>query len=224
MSKDSAALLDRVRKLLALATSANVHEAASAAAKAQSLIETHRLESLCAAAANEDADPVSDGRTAPLESSRRIRKWKRVLASGLAKNNGCIAYTAQLAGVTQLLIVGRETERLTIAALWRWLVPQIEWLSATHGKGQPRAWHEAFRIGAAETIVRRLEVASLEERTAIGSEALAHIEPTCARRRAAVKNFVDEHLRLQPGRTIRVDREALERGRSLAQNLPVRPR
>ncbi len=223
MSKDSAALLDRVRKLLALAASPNVHEAASAAAKAQSLIEKHRLESMVAAATAEDADPVTDGRETPLDCGRRIRKWKSALATGLAKNNGCIAYTAQLAEKTQLLIAGREADRLAIVALWQWLVPQIEWLSATHGAGQPRAWHEAFRIGAAETIVRRLEGALLEVRAAIGSAALARIEPTCARRKAAVESFADERLHLRPGRSIRVDSRALEQGRALAKRLPVRP-
>lgn len=223
MSKDSAALLDRVRKLLALATSPNVHEAASAAAKAQSLIEEHRLESLCAATTAEDADPVTDGRETPLECARRIRKWKSALATGLAKSNGCIAYTAQLVGKTQLLIAGREADRLAIVALWQWLVPQIEWLSATHGAGQPRAWHEAFRIGAAETIVRRLEGVLIEVRAAIGNAALARIEPTCVRRRAAVESFADERLHLRPGRSIRVDVHALEQGRALAKRLPVRP-
>ena len=41
-------IVDRVRKLLALAGSSNVHEAAAAAARAQELITRHRLESLCA--------------------------------------------------------------------------------------------------------------------------------------------------------------------------------
>ena len=44
MSSPHGALLARVQKLLALASSQNVHEAASAAAMAQALIERHRLD------------------------------------------------------------------------------------------------------------------------------------------------------------------------------------
>ena len=78
-------LLDRVRKLLALTESPNVHEAALAAARAQALIDAHRLQGLLDA--EEDA-PVVDGRSAPLESGRRLRKWKVVLASALAGQLG----------------------------------------------------------------------------------------------------------------------------------------
>ena len=53
MSTD--AVLERVRKLLALATSPNLHEAAAAAAAAQALIERHRLGSLLEAQTDADA-------------------------------------------------------------------------------------------------------------------------------------------------------------------------
>ena len=222
MSKDAAALLDRVRKLLALATSPNVHEAALAAAKAQSLIERHRLESLLEADEAAAADPVTDGRDTPLDIARKIRKWKSALATGLAQHNGCIAYSVPIGkNKRQLLIAGRAADRAAVIALWEWLVPRVEWLSATHGAGQPRAWHEAFRIGAAQTIVERLASASVEARAAIGTAALARIEPTCAHRAAAVESFADERLHLRPGRSIRVDGRALERGRALGREVAL---
>lgn len=226
MSKDAAAHLDRVRKLLALATSPNVHEAALAAAKAQALIERYRLDSLleaeASAEAEDAADPVTDGRDQPLERARKIRKWKSALAAGLARNNGCIAYSAPTRDrKTELLIAGRSADRSAVLALWEWLVPQIEWLSATHGAGQPRAWHEAFRIGAAETIVDRLAAARVEVHRAIGTEALARIEPTCAHRAAAVDRFADQRLRLRPGRRMRVDGEALDQGRALGHRVSL---
>jgi hypothetical protein len=61
------AVLERVRKLLALASSPNIHEAASAAAKAQALIERHRLQSWLDAADAEAADPIEGGQDTPLE-------------------------------------------------------------------------------------------------------------------------------------------------------------
>ncbi len=224
MSKDTAALLDRVRKLLALATSPNVHEAASAAAKAQSLIEAHRLESLVAAEEAAAADPVTDGRDRPLDRARKIRAWKSALAAGLARNNGCIAYSAAVAGnKRELRIAGRDADRSAVLALWEWLVPRIEWLSATHGAGRARAWHEAFRIGAAETIVDRLSEVRVDVRAALDTRALARFERSCDRRAADVESFADERLGLRPGRTIRVDGQALERGRALGRDILLPP-
>ena len=91
-------VLSRVRKLLALAESPNVHEAASAAARAQELISQHRLEAVLeaedAAATQDAADPIGQE---TLETSKRLRRWKTVLAGGLARANGCIAFTRSAA-------------------------------------------------------------------------------------------------------------------------------
>ena len=108
MNADHAAVLDRVRKLLALATSPNVHEAAAAAAAAQALVERHRLEGRLAAHAAVTGS-LTDGREAPLDRARRLRRWKVALATGLADANGCLAYTAEDArtGETLLLVLGR---------------------------------------------------------------------------------------------------------------------
>ncbi|MDP2306244.1 MAG: DUF2786 domain-containing protein [Pseudomonadota bacterium] len=221
MPPSSPDILARVRKLLALAGSPNVHEAAAAAAAAQALVVRHRLEALLAAEslADDPDDPITDGREAPLESARRIRKWKVALAMGLAEANGCVAYTAPVGDETQLLLVGRASDRAAVIELWAWLVTRIEWLSATHGPGKPRDWHEAFRIGAAEAIATRLaavEAAVEAEVTADPARspaALVRLEPARAARATAVDAFVDRHLRLGKGRTLRVDGRALERGR-----------
>jgi len=226
MSKSAAAHLDRVRKLLALASSPNVHEAGLAAAKAQALIERHRLQSLLEDEARQEADPVTDGRDEPLDTARKIRTWKSALAAGLAKSNGCIAYCAVIGPKMHLLLAGRSGDRASVLALWEWLVPRIEWLSATHGAGQPRSWHESFRIGATEAIVERLAEAVIDARGAIepgtrASAALEKLEPTHSHRRAAVENFAKERLKLRPGRSIRVDGAALEHGRDRGRRMPI---
>ncbi len=216
-------VLARVRKLLALAGSPNVHEAASAAAAAQALVERHRLEGLLAAesAAEDPADPVTDGREAPLEAVRRLRRWKVALAAGLAEANGCLAYTAQVGDETHLLLAGRAADRAAVAALWAWLVTRIEWLSATHGPGKPRDWHEAFRIGAAEVIVARLATVGVEVAATLPPAALVRVEPARVARAAAVESFVSRHLRLGKGRSLRVDGRALARGRAAGASMEL---
>lgn len=216
------AVLDRVRKLLALATSPNVHEAAAAAARAQRLIEQHRLEGWLAAeqAEHDDPDPIEDARDEPLETARRIRKWKLVLAGGLADVNGCVVYTLRAPDGERLVLVGRSRDRGAVRALWDWLTKRIEWLSATEGGKRSRSWHDAFRIGAAETIVERLRHTGHEVRDAEPG-ALVVIDAAVTAHRRALDRFVEERLSLGRGRAIRVDLDAFEEGRAAGRHLDL---
>ena len=223
------ALLSRVRKLLALAESPNVHEAAAAAAAAQALIAKHRLAELLAA---DVQDPITDGREAPLETARRLRKWKGALAGGLARVNGCVAYTADYphsthahethAHETQLLLVGRAADRDAVAEIWKWLVQRLELLSATYGAGKSRAWHEAFRIGAAEVAVSRLAATHQDEQATLPVEALVRVERALADRSAAVDAYAAKSMRLKAGRALRVDAQGLARGRVAGATAPLK--
>jgi len=221
MPKDTAALLDRVRKLLALAGSPNVHEAALAASRAQALIETHRLEALLAAEQSAEAEPIDDGRDDPLELGRRVRKWKQLLASQLAGMNGCVAWTAGRRGDQRLMVAGRAGDRAAVFEVWSWLVQRIEWLSATEGAGRDRSWHEAFRVGAAQTILRRMQRARLEARDALDSTALAVIEPALRARAEATRRFVEQNLRLKPGRALRLDADGYSRGKRAGETFEL---
>lgn len=209
--------LDRVRKLLALATSPNVHEAASAAAQAQALIARHRLEDLLAAEGSvaHDPDPIVDARDTPLDVARRQRPWKVALAAALAEANGCLVYTLETADGEALVLVGRGRDRAAVGALWPWLVKQIEWLSATQGMGRARRWHEAFRVGAVDAIAARLRATVSDAREAAeGAEGpgLAVVARVLEAERAALERYASEHLRLRPGRGLRVDAAAWRRG------------
>lgn len=218
MAKSTEALLDRVRKLLALAESPNVHEAAQAAARAQALIARHRLQGLLDA---EDSLDITDGGEEPLEVSRRMRRWKTVLATGLADLNGCVAYTAARGRHTHLLVAGRPADRAAVVAVWSWLIKRLEWLSATHGAGQSKKWHDAFRIGAAETVLARLSAVEAEARDAVGEAAMVVIGPALASRRAAVDRYAQERLGLKPGRRVMVDVAAFEAGQRAGRDVPL---
>jgi len=221
MPKDTAALLDRVRKLLALAGSPNVHEAALAASRAQALIETHRLEALLAAEQLAEAEPIEDGRDQPLEMGRRVRKWKQSLAGQLAEMNGCVAWTAGRRGDQRLLVAGRAEDRAAVFEVWSWLVRRIEWLSATEGAGQARAWHEAFRVGASQTILRRMRQARGDVHEALDSSALAVVEPALQARAQATRRFVEQNLRLKAGRSLRLDADGYVSGRRAGEGVEL---
>jgi hypothetical protein len=156
-----------------------------------------------------------DARDEPLEVGRRIRKWKVVLAAVLAEANDCIAYTLERGrGREQaIVLVGRGRDRAAVGELWGWLVKRIEWLSATHGVGRSRQWHEAFRIGVVDAIAARLVKSAQEVRAELDSTALVVVDPARAAHREALDR-VAEGLRLGAGRGVRVDARAWQRGRA----------
>ena len=215
------AVLTRVEKLLALATSNNVHEAGAAAARAQALIAEHRLASLLearAAGAGMGPDPVGDE---VVERARRPRAWRGVLAQGLAAANGCVAYSVSLGPQTELRLAGRAEDRRVVLALFSWLAPRLEWLSASHGAGRERDWHDAFRVGAAEEVTRRLAAGggSPPELPPGDTAAVALLDRDAAARRTAVDAWAEAHLRLGRGRGLRVDERGYARGKEAAGEL-----
>lgn len=214
-------ILDRLRRLLALATSANPHEAAVAAARAQALIVRHRLEGWLADEAVAAADPIEDDRDHPIGVARRIRTWKRVLASAVAEVNGCVAYVVDRGPDEAIVLVGRASDRAAVAVLYADLERRIAWLSATEGAGRDRRWHEDFRIGVVDTITARLRAVGDEVGAELGDAALAVVGPASAAHTARLDRFVTEHLRLGKGRAVRVDPRAWSRGRAAGEKLPL---
>ena len=218
-------LLQRIRKLLALAGSPNAHEAAAAAARAQALIDEHRLHEWLEAAQEQedDPDPITDAREEPLERSGRLRIWKVLLAVAIADENGCVAYTLKRGADESIVLVGRARDRVVVAELWRWLVQRIEWLSATEGAGESRKWHEAFRIGALDAVSKRLATQHTASAAKLDAAALVVVQPAIAAHRAALANFVSNNLRLGKGRGVRVERSAYAEGKAAAAGI-VMPR
>ena len=209
-------VLDRVKKLLALAGSPNVHEAAAAAAKAQALIAAHRLEGLLAAEA--EAEVAIEERI--LESARRFRRWKAVLASGLARVNGCLAYTRARGRETELVVAGPAEALDAVQTLYEGLVPRLQWLSADHGGKRDKRWHDDFRVGAAATITARLRQSAEAEREQLDPAALVRVDPALTARRRAVEQHA-ERLKLGRGRGLRVDLDAYDAGQSAGETVTL---
>ncbi|MBV1862695.1 MAG: DUF2786 domain-containing protein [Nannocystaceae bacterium] len=217
------AALDKVRKLLALATSPNPHEAAVAAARAQAMIEAHRLQAWMDAdrAIEEDPDPIVDARDEPLAVGRRIRRWKTALASVLGQANGCVAYTLDGGKESAIVLVGRARDRAAVTELWGWLVQRIEWLSATHGAGANKKWHEAFRLGVVDSVAQRLSEGAAQARSGLNETALVVVDPARAAHRDALDRFVSDNLKLGGGRALRVDAVAWQHGKNASTDLDL---
>ena len=143
-------IVSRVRKLLALSKSSNVHEAAVAAAHAQQLIEKYRLENV------DIHEPDSDPWTValdddPLDQGARFAQWKVDLAMVVTETNACRVVVFQQGRYSTIKIVGAPAEVEVCRTLYTWLCSEIQRL-ARSSKQRGRASIDSFRQGAIRTI------------------------------------------------------------------------
>lgn len=175
-------IIDRVRKLLELANSANEHEAALAASKAAELMSQHEInEAMLRVTGEDDADNahvaerIVEGNL-PDATERRVA-WRDRVASAMARSLDCETYY----WANNLHAMGRESNVATWKYTCGYLFNEIErladkaWLEdgadlAAVGQ-RPRVWKGAFRLGAADTVANKL-YADLRDRTANEKESM----------------------------------------------------
>lgn len=163
--------LDRVQKLLRLAKSDNPHEAANAAAMAQKIIDRHKLD----VASLEDTATVEPVRDETLDS--KTSSWLIRLAGTLAALNNVQHYyrprrkeTAWRVGAEgSIQLIGRASDVQTVRYLYQWLSKEIDRLCDRDGQGEGKTWRNNFRLGAVESVGRRLR----EEKEVTKKEAMA---------------------------------------------------
>ena len=96
-------IIERVRKLLALSTSSNPHEAALAAAKVQELLQQYNLELSQVETATKEQPPAYEHQSVDVGSKR---VWKRLLMGAIAHAHFCEAVT--MSGTTRLAVIGQK--------------------------------------------------------------------------------------------------------------------
>ena len=181
MQKESK-IVEKVRRLMALAESGNVHEAANAAAAAQRLMAEHRIsEAMLAVEAGEDENDivVTDGVLAELG---RKSPWIGTLAMGLSKANGCRVYYNRMSRGVKLRIVGGTSDVQTVTYLYTYLVREVDRLCDAESKSRRlagviadanvRMWRASFRAGAAHKLAERIDAAAQEQRRVQHNEAI----------------------------------------------------
>lgn len=128
-------IVDRITKLLALATSPNEHEAAAAAAKAQEILTEHnlRLEDIKTSHKSPDI-PIEQ--TEILSGSRKIY-WRGFLANAIANANFCKVWW--MGG--KMVIAGRKHNVAIALSLYDYLTKTVERLAAEGVKAEKQTWH-----------------------------------------------------------------------------------
>ena len=169
----SAKVIERVAKLLKLATSDNVHEAASAAAQAQRLMVKHQISTEMVRDL-EDDEPVDRGPMGQWDAGEHtaVSAWRWDLAWGVSEPNGCKPWRRDKRSKQVITtVIGRESDAQTAAYRYRHLGREIDRLAKReHGMG--RSYISAFRHGAVTEVSRRLRLAKREAEDAMRAAAI----------------------------------------------------
>ena len=189
-------IADRIRKLLALSHSSNQNEAATAAARAAELMAEHRIH---AAMLDETEHEPVEARS--LDTAGRVVTWKGALARGIAHSFGCRTYWSRdffdIKVRTHIMVVGRDGDVDAVRYTYLYLCNEIDRLAADGWRelpeiyarcDTPRRWKNAFRVGAATAIARRL----VEARDQSFARARAPSTATDAKLAALVRIERDE--------------------------------
>lgn len=149
-------IVEKIRKLLALATSSNQAEAEAAAAKAQALLQAYNLERAQIEGAA-GARPLYLKQIVELGSNQR---WRRYLLDAIADAHFCKAvYTP---GQPRMSMIGEPHNLDVVEFLYLCLARQLESLAAAayRQSRSPLAavtWKDGFYLGAVSSLRQRLE-------------------------------------------------------------------
>lgn len=207
-------IISKIKKLLELANiekNSNLEEAASAAAKAQKLMEKHRIQT---AMLKDDFSVI----TKYLEDKGKPNNWKLFLASVLAKNNGCYIIKSQEYEIdNKILIAGIDKDISTVQFLYTYIVGELNRMcllellkfKTDFNLNPITAFVNSFYLGATSIIDQRLQDANrqirdgeiknavLPEEKILLNYALQKIDS----RVDLVKNWIKENLKAQIEKT-----------------------
>jgi len=186
-------ILLKIKKLLDLSkNNTNVHEAAAAYHAAQKLLTQHRL-SLVDLEKADDSDYDFDD----VYYGKRKITWKGVLASGIAKCNGCRAFWRATRAGRVLQVVGKKANIDIVKWLYASVSAQIESLCklAVQASYGGKTFSNNFKLGASNAVIQRLQLAKSEvESEYTGTHALVHINQADAK----LEQYFREVLEVKP--------------------------
>ena len=165
MNQDQA--IDKVRKLLALGDSDNIHESAAAIGRASAIMEQHRItEAMITVDQNED-EPAEQPREweQPLDSTKG-QLWRGRLAMVLTQSHGCALYRSG----SDRIVTGTAANAETVRYLYSHCVREIQKLAARQ-RGNGRTWLNNYRYGCVDAIRDAIKASQTDTRLLMRGEA-----------------------------------------------------
>lgn len=151
-------IIDKIRKLMALAGSPNEHEALLAMEKAQALIAEHKIEmhrvmeAQGPSASNDPGAKIDSVVLTVTRGARRLVWWRWIVIDALCKSLNCKPTFHQGTGFKAL---GRLNDLVMLDELLTWISSQIERLAKESGF-TGKDGQDSFKKGCARTVAERL--------------------------------------------------------------------
>jgi hypothetical protein len=208
-------IVEKVRKLLMLASSANEHEAAVAAAKVVELLSKYNLE-MSSVAQEDDALKAS---RIHRKTRQKLERWAYLLASKTAKVFDCEYYHSQEEGQTVFVGMGADPE--VCGWMFSYLYRTLLRLAATHmrtvrkrlrSSATKKKAKDSFLVGAVGVVTEKLERQKMY--TPVTSDALVPVKTSAI---AAAMPPISS----RPCKTGKVDTGDWTAGRRAASSIPL---
>jgi hypothetical protein len=215
---DNAPIIEKIKKLLALANSSNEHEAALAATHAQRLLSEHNL-AMADIEASHRPDKADKVETAV---SKTLPKWMRHLSAGVSNAFDCQAVHHPTAGKMTFIGVGADVQ--IAAYTFAYLDRTIRKLCSTYMKVHvssaiPNRHRELMRqsyyLGAVSTITIRLREQKVQ--TPVTTGALVVVKE------GLIKQAMSEigNLRTMHSRRSFINTEAYSKGQTDGEQVGI---
>jgi len=204
---ETTGIIEKIRALRALATSANIHEAQAAAAQAARLAEKYRIDEAELLLTGEAVEEPMHVDPEPIVTWARTVYWQARLASVLGKHHGCAVYRetkyhggsygARRTREFRIRAVGRPSDIALVRYFYAWLSVEIARLADKACKGMGRSYRASWQAGAVRGIDEQLCAASkqVREQAQASSSALVLVGD----RHKVADKFMRGQLKLRSG-------------------------
>jgi hypothetical protein len=218
-----ARVIEKVRKLLALSTSSNQHEAALAAAHAQRLLAEHNLTMSELEGREEGAGEVV------LEVAKTVPKWLSALFATVANGFDCFPIVTSTESCSRLRFIGVGEDPAVACCTLQYLMQELRRLATTYLRASEAAQgrlsasdrqrvRSSYLLGGVQGV--RQALAAQKAQTPTTSTALVPVKD------ALIKQYRDQQIgavRMQRTRRSTVFSAAFEQGRADGATLQIRP-
>ena len=192
-------VLDRISRLLALATSSNVHEAANALAAAQALMDKHKVEE-CMLGNESEPSKVSAHKLNLYSFTSRNPAWKWQMLWKVAKHNQCRPMSFQSEDRTRFEagVIGTEDNAQVVKVLYLHFLKEVDrLLNVVPRSSRGRSFNHAFRLGCVQALSESLQATSQKTKVelveAYGREATETAIATIQKEEGEVLSYMEAH-------------------------------
>lgn len=227
MSTDT--IIEKIKGLLRLAQSKDVHEAAAAVKAAENLISKFRIDEA-------DLNINQDKKSEPVEDinilyeTARIVSWKSTLAIILADHYGCAIFNdgiydsskSKLGKINRYRLVGHQSDLDLTRFMFGWITAEIERLTKRNCKGLGHITSASYAQGAVVGVNDQLQIAKQQAKVAANTSnqvtALATLDNRLAESKELLKRLhtLSKHKQYSKRH---IDVDAYDQGRDAGKNM-----